>query len=189
MSDKPISLDDLVKANKTQFDTIVSTQMDQSGLRDALQVDRGLDKASSDIAQEAIFETSNNISQILTERYGENWSHEILEHSVENDEVRVRCKLTVNSATHTQFGTARNTGNIGITLQRATENAIGRCYRELVPILEADTNSSVVSPLEAFKEKSSGLTPIRTQRPVSRSQLARQKQRTTVRRVFNDCRP
>ncbi|SVA44202.1 uncharacterized protein METZ01_LOCUS97056, partial [marine metagenome] len=84
VSDKPISLDDLVKANKTQFDTIVSTQMDQSGLRDALQVDRGLDKASSDIAQEAIFETSNNISQILTERYGENWSHEILEHSVEN---------------------------------------------------------------------------------------------------------
>ena len=46
-----------------------------------------------------------------------------------------------------------------------------------MPILEADTDSSVVSPLKAFKEKSSGLASIRTQRPVSRSQLARQKQR------------
>ena len=177
MSDKPLSLDDLVKANKTQFDTIVSTQMEQPVLRDALQVDRGLDTASSGLAKEATFETSNNISQILTERYGANWSHEILEHSVENDEVRVRCKLTVNSATHTQFGTARNSGNIGIALQRATENAIGRCYRELVPILEADTDSSVVAPLKAFKEKSSGLAPIRTPRSSSRSQLARRKQR------------
>ena len=69
MSDKPISLDDLVKANKTQFDTIVSTQMDQPVLRDALQVDRGLDTASSGLAKEATFETSNNISQILTERW------------------------------------------------------------------------------------------------------------------------
>ena len=177
MSNKPISLDDLVKANKTQFDAIVSTQMGQPDLRDAFQVDRGLDKASSDLAKEATFETSNNISQILTECYGENWSHEILEHSVENDEIRVQCKLTVNGTTHTQSGTARNSGNIGIALQRATENAIGRCYRELVPILKAGSGSSIVSPLEAFKGKSSGLAPIQTPRSVSRSQLARQKQR------------
>ena len=178
MSDKPISLDDLVKANKTQFDTIVSAQMDQSDLRDALQAERGLDQAPSGVANEATFETSNNISQMLTERYGDNWSHEVLEHGVENDEVRVRCKLTVNGATRTHFGTAKNTGNIGIALQRATENAIGRCYRELVPVLEPETDSFGVSPLEAFKEQSRGsITPIRTPRPASRSQLARQKRR------------
>ena len=74
MSDKPISLDDLVKANKTQFDTIVSAQMDQPDLRDALEAERGLDQVPSGVANEATFETSNNFSQMLTERYGDNWS-------------------------------------------------------------------------------------------------------------------
>ena len=116
MSDKPISLDDLVKANKTQFDTIVSAQMGQQDLRDALQAERGLDQAPSGVANEATFETSKNVSQMLTERYGDNWSHEVLEHGVENDEVRVRCKLTVNGATRTHFGTAKTVSYTHLTL-------------------------------------------------------------------------
>ena len=177
MSNKPISLDDLVKANKTQFDTIFSKQMDESDLRDTTHASGGQEKSSGIPIEEELTEPSQNISGILTQRYGENWSHEIVEHSVENNEVRVRCKLTVNDVTHVQFGTARNTGNIGIALQRATENALARCYRELVPDLEVETDDPHVSPLSRIREISSGPTQAQRLRAISRSQMARQKRR------------
>ena len=131
MSSKSASLEELVKANKAQFDRIFSTQMGTLDVQPGVTAEPSETPVS--VADEGQASLDSGIRKILTERYGDGWSHEIVEHSIDGDEVRVVCRLEADGLTSTQHGSARNSGNVGIALQRASDNALARCYRELDP--------------------------------------------------------
>ena len=124
MSSKSASLEELVRANKAQFDRIFSTQM---GTPDAQTGDTAEpSETPASVAEDGQAPLDSSIRKILTERYGDGWSHEIVEHSIDGDEVRVVCRLEADGLTSTQHGNARSSGNVGIALQRASDNALAR---------------------------------------------------------------
>ena len=120
-----ISLDDLLKANKEQFDKIFANQMQETGLR---SIDRrpatsaDLQSASLDHGADA-----GDITARLNARYGDRWSSEIVEHSADRGSVTVLCKLVVDGVSKMQFGSARIHGDPGKALQRASDNALAKC--------------------------------------------------------------
>lgn len=119
-----VSLDDLLKANKQQFDRIFSAQMKEIGLDAASpRLPRTADLAS---AGEAPAESSDLYAS-LNARFGGRWSSEVVEHKTERGIVTVLCKLTVDGNAKMQFGTARANGDEGGALHRATEAALRSC--------------------------------------------------------------
>ena len=116
MSSKSASLEELVKANKAQFDRIFSTQMGTLDVQPGVTAEPSETPVS--VADEGQASLDSGIRKILTERYGDGWSHEIVEHSIDGDEVRVVCRLEADGLTSTQHGSARNSGNVGIALRR-----------------------------------------------------------------------
>ncbi len=125
-----VSLDDLLQANKQQFDTLFSRQMKDSGLvavshRPASEED--LRSASLEAATSAQGEDPGNATALLNARFGERWSSEVVEHSQERGTVTVLCKLSVDGASKMQFGSARINGNLGAALQSATDAALMQC--------------------------------------------------------------
>ena len=124
-----ISLDDLLKANKEQFDKVFANQMQQSGL---LSVDHrpatGADLQSASLAASLTgSEDPGDVTARLNARYGSGWSSEIMEHSTERGSVTVLCKLVVDGVSKMQFGSARANGDPGKALQRASDNALAKC--------------------------------------------------------------
>ena len=64
---------------------------------------------------------------MLNDRFGSQWSSEVVEHKTERGSVTVLCKLTVNGSSKMQFGSARANGDEGAALRRATEAALRGC--------------------------------------------------------------
>ena len=134
-----MSLDDLLKSNKAQFDRVFSSQMSEAGLlstdhRPATAAD--LQSASMTAAMDAM--DIGDVTAHLNARYGGAWSSEILEHTAERGGVTVLVKLTVDGVSKMQFGSARANGNKGKALQRATDDALAKCAAMLgdeVPVL------------------------------------------------------
>ncbi|MDP6831689.1 MAG: hydantoinase B/oxoprolinase family protein [Alphaproteobacteria bacterium] len=124
-----ISLDDLLKANKAQFDKVFANQMQESGL---LSVDHrpatADDLASASVASS---HTANDVTAQLNARFGGRWSSEIMEHSSERGSVSVLVKLVIDDISKMQFGTARANGDKGKALQRAADDALAKCYAML----------------------------------------------------------
>ena len=117
---KPISLDALLAANKAQFDKMFEQQTGQNGLVGISRhpaTDEDLVSAS---LQRAEVNSDDDIDNLLA---GRTWSSEIVEHKIERNTVTVMVKLTVDSRSKMQFGTARVNGNEGKALQRATPKA------------------------------------------------------------------
>jgi len=120
-----MSLDDLLKANKAQFDKVFSKQMDAAGLltaghRPAIATDQesASIKASTEI---------HDVTANLNGRFGSGWSSEVLEHKTERGGVSVLVKLTAGGESKMQFGSARENGDTGKALQRATDDALAKC--------------------------------------------------------------
>ncbi|MFP6773379.1 MAG: hydantoinase B/oxoprolinase family protein [Alphaproteobacteria bacterium] len=136
-----MSLDDLLKANKAQFDKVFSTQMSEAGLlstdhRPATAAD--LESASMAAAMDTM--AIGDVTAHLNARHGSTWSSEILEHTAERGGVTVLVKLTVDGVSKMQFGSARANGDKGKALQRATDDALAKCAAMLgdeVPALTA----------------------------------------------------
>jgi len=134
-----VSLDDLLKSNKAQFDRVFSSQMSEAGLlstghRPATAAD--LQSASMTAAMDAM--DIGDVTAHLNARYGGAWSSEILEHTAERGGVTVLVKLTVDGVSKMQFGSARANGDKGKALQRATDDALAKCAAMLgdeVPVL------------------------------------------------------
>ncbi|MFP6705594.1 MAG: hydantoinase B/oxoprolinase family protein [Alphaproteobacteria bacterium] len=123
-----MSLDDLLKSNKAQFDRVFSSQMSEAGLlstdhRPATAAD--LQSASMTAAMDAM--DIRDVTANLNARYGGAWSSEILEHTAERGGVTVQVKLTVDGVSKMQFGSARVNGDKGKALQRATDDALAKC--------------------------------------------------------------
>jgi N-methylhydantoinase B len=122
-----VSFDDLLKANKQQFDRIFSTQTQELGLLGAsLRPPTSADLASASLAAEGTAK-SGDLYAVLNERFGSGWSSEVVEHKTERGSVTVLCKLTVNGTSKMQFGSARANGDEGAALRRATEVALRSC--------------------------------------------------------------
>ncbi len=124
-----VSLDDLLKANKAQFDKVFADQMQASGL---LSVDHR--PATADDLASASLSSSESAADVTTQlnaRYGSGWSSEIMEHSSDRGSVSVLVKLTVGDVSKMQFGTARANGDKGKALQRAADDALAKCYAML----------------------------------------------------------
>src|ERR1700749_1823955 len=122
-----VSFDDLLKANKQQFDTIFSAQTKELGLLGVShRPPTTADLASASVSSEAAAK-SGDLYAVLNERFGSGWSSEVVEHKTERGSVTVLCKLTVNGTSKMQFGSARANGDEGAALRRATEVALRSC--------------------------------------------------------------
>jgi len=121
-----VSFDDLLKANKQQFDRIFSAQTEELGV---LGVNHrpptNADLTSASLASAA--GAPSDVYAALNERFGSGWSSEVIEHKTERGSVTVLCKLTVNGISKEQFGSARANGDEGAALRRATETALRHC--------------------------------------------------------------
>src|SRR6185503_9838096 len=122
-----VTFDDLLKANKKQFDQIFSAQTKELGLVGAShRPPTAADLASASMASQPAGETSD-LYAMLNGRFGSGWSSEVVEHKTERGAVTVLCKLTVNGASKMQFGSARANGDQGASLRLATEAALRNC--------------------------------------------------------------
>jgi N-methylhydantoinase B len=144
-----VSFDDLLKANKQQFDKIFSAQTEELGLLGVThRPPTSADLASASLSSEAAAQASD-LYAMLNDRYGSRWSSEVVEHKTERGSVTVLCKLTVDGTSKMQFGSARANGDEGAALRRATEMALGSCAemfgREAV--LETRSERPAVRPI------------------------------------------
>ena len=122
-----VSFDDLLKANKQQFDKIFSDQIQELGLLGSShRPPTSADLASASMASEAAAQPSD-VYATLNDRFGSEWSSEVVEHKSERGSVTVLCKLTVNGSSKMQFGSARANGDEGAALRRATDAALRSC--------------------------------------------------------------
>ena len=131
MSNKSLSLDELVRANKDQFDRIFSHQMQQTNLQGGFEAIRSETGVAGETQPVVASASDSNIVNILNQQYGDDWSHELIEHTTTGNELRVVCRLQAGGITQTQSGTAQVSGNIGIAVQRATDNALAKCYAQI----------------------------------------------------------
>jgi N-methylhydantoinase B len=122
-----VSFDDLLKANKQQFDRIFSTQMKEIGLvASSLLPPTAADLVSASLMAEAPA-PGQDVYAMLNTRFGARWSSEVVEHKTERGMVTVLCKLTVDGSFKMQFGSARANGDEGAALRRATDTALRAC--------------------------------------------------------------
>jgi N-methylhydantoinase B len=122
-----VSFDDLLEANKQQFDRIFSSQTQELGLLGAsVRPPTSADLASASLAADGAAK-STDLYPMLNERFGSRWSSEVVEHKTERGSVTVLCKLTVDGTSKMQFGSARANGDEGAALRRATEVALRSC--------------------------------------------------------------
>ena len=124
---KSVSLDDLLKANKEQFDKIFASQMGDVSLVNTTHrppTHEDLESASLRAHADASF---GDVSGMLDARFGSAWSSEVVEHKNERGVVTVLVKLTVDGSSKMQFGSACANGDEGRALQRATDDALAKC--------------------------------------------------------------
>ena len=131
MTNKSLSLDELVRANKDQFDRIFNDQMQQTNLRGSLEATRTEIDVTRGSQPSVVSASDSNIVNILNQQYSDDWSHDLIEHTTTGNEIRVVCRLQAGGMTQTRSGTAQVNGNIGIAVQRATDNALAQCYAEI----------------------------------------------------------
>jgi N-methylhydantoinase B len=122
-----VSFDDLLKANKQQFDAVFSAQTKELGLLGSShRPPTTADLASASLVSAAAGQPSD-LYAVLNDRFGSAWSSEVVEHKTERGSVTVLCKLTVGGTSKMQFGSARANGDEGAALGRATEAALRIC--------------------------------------------------------------
>ena len=124
---KSVSLDDLLKANKEQFDQLFATQVQEVGLVDVSHrpaTEEDLMSASMRAWHDG---NGDDATALLNKMFGTGWSSEVVEHKVERGTVTVLCKLTVDGVSKMQFGSARTNGDQGVALQHATNQALKAC--------------------------------------------------------------
>ena len=166
-----VSFDDLLKANKQQFDRIFSAQTEELGvLGVSHRPPTDADLASASLASAA--ETSADVYAMLNTRFGSGWSSEVIEHKTERGSVTVLCKLTVNGSSKEQFGSARANGDEGAALRRATETALRHCanmFGSEAPVeARADRAPRPRVPAGGIAAEATSPSPVRQQREGTR---------------------
>ena len=148
-----VRFDDLLKANKEQFDKIFATQTSQLGLRGTThRPPTAADLASASLANEARRE-EGDLYAMLNARFGSRWSSEVVEHKAERGSVTVLCRLTVDGAAKMQFGSARANGDEGAALQRATEAALRGCAEMFGAAVPSEVRAERPTPARTPTER------------------------------------
>ena len=124
---KSVSLDDLLKANKDQFDQLFATQVNEVGLVDVSHRPATEADLMSPSLRGRHDGNGDDVTGFLDSRFGPGWSSEVVEHKVERGMVTVLGKLTVDGVSKMQFGSARANGDQGKALQHATNQALKEC--------------------------------------------------------------
>ena len=123
-----VSFDDLLKANKQQFDSIFSAQTKELGLLGSShRPTTSADLASASLvfgSGRAVLRSLRHAQRTGSVRAGR---PRVVEHKTERGSVTVLCKLTVDGTSKMQFGSARANGDEGAALRRATEVALRGC--------------------------------------------------------------
>ena len=86
MSNKSLSLDELVRANKDQFDRIFSDQMQQANLQGGLESPRSESGVAGGTQPPVVSASDSDIVNILNQEYGDDWSHDLIEHTTTGNE-------------------------------------------------------------------------------------------------------
>ena len=71
MSNKSLSLDELVRANKDQFDRIFNDQMQQTNLQTGLEAPRGEIDLARGTQPPVVSASDSNIVNILNQQFGD----------------------------------------------------------------------------------------------------------------------
>ena len=141
-----VSLDQLLKANKAQFDEIFSSQMKDIGLVEVSQRPPTEADLTSESLRRAAPAAAEDAAALLDRRFGGGWSSEVVEHKNERGRVTVLCKLVVEGVSKMQFGSARINGDEGAALRRATDEALMACAslfgEKGAPRAEAEASAS-----------------------------------------------
>jgi len=124
---KSVSLDDLLKANKDQFDQLFATQVNEVGLVGVSHRPATEEDLMSPGLRTPHDGSGDDVTGILNSRFGPGWSSEVVEHKVDRGTVTVLGKLTVDGVSKMQFGSARANGDQGKALQHATNQALKAC--------------------------------------------------------------
>ena len=150
---KSVSLDDLLKANKDQFDQLFATQVNEVGLVDVSHRPATEDDLMSPSLRARHDGNGDDVTGFLNSRFGPGWSSEVVEHKVERGMVTVLGKLTIDGISKMQFGSARANGDQGKALQHATNQALKACAalftEEAGPADQsAPVQDSAITPLQ-----------------------------------------
>ena len=116
VTNKSLSLDELVRANKDQFDRIFNDQMQQANLQDNLESASNEIGVTNESQPSVVSASDSNIVNILNQKFNDDWSHDLIEHTTTGNEVRVVCRLQAGGMSRTHSGTAQVNGNIGIAV-------------------------------------------------------------------------
>ena len=162
-----VSFDDLLKANKQQFDQHF-LGADQ-GIGPARLKSSAADVGGFGLGQPLFGSgrASFDLYAMLNERFGSRWSSEVVEHKTERGSVTVLCKLTVDGSSKMQFGSARANGDEGAALSRATEAALRGCA-------EMFGDATVIG---GARRAAGGNAPRRRARPTARRAASRRRRR------------
>ncbi len=162
---KPLSLDDLLAANKDQFDQLFSRQMTQKPppvvpVREAVPEPAAVTEPSEpapaepDEADHGV----GNVNAHLNRLFSIDWSSEVLERAIADDRVTVRCRLTVRDETIEVEGSAPNRGDADAALQRAVDDAL---LRGAARVLGEEPPARPKKPSERWKERDAPPPPVR----------------------------
>ena len=131
---KTVSLDDLLKANKAQFDKIFGVQKEELGLRGMSRkpvtrhdLSSASMKADGGDAGSADPELAAAIAGLLDPLFGDQWRYEVVDATIEEGSAMVSCRLTVNNTSRTTAGASKVNGDTEAAKARATVDAIEKC--------------------------------------------------------------
>ena len=134
-----VSFDDLLKANKQQFDRIFSAQTKELGLLGSShRPPTTADLASASLASEAATQPSD-VYAMLNDRFGSQWSSEVVEHKTERGSVTVLVMLPNADEPNEPLG-CENSGVLKI-LKISARNSMSVSPRNVVCFTSAKSRS------------------------------------------------
>jgi len=143
---RPGSLDDLLKANKEQFDRVFAGQSRDWGVtRTTHRPATAEDLASASVAaQDAA--ASGDLETELNALFGSEWTSELVEKKATNGTMTALCRLKVNGSSSMHFGSAAIEGDETAALQLASAEALRKCANELVEAEQAKQTPAKGAP-------------------------------------------
>jgi N-methylhydantoinase B len=145
----PVSLDDLLSANKNQFDQLFSRQMDDASLLSPSA--RPASKTPAGIVDlvPGTLKLGTNAIIALNRRFDFDWSYDILETKAENGKAIVRIKIDVAGKSKADQGSAPLEGNSGLAFEKAAQEAALRCADQFTgraPVDNGDGDQAPTAP-------------------------------------------
>jgi N-methylhydantoinase B len=152
----PVSLDDLLSANKNQFDQLFSRQMDDASLLSPSARPASKATAGKVDLVPGTLKLGTNAIIALNRRFDFDWSYDILETKAENGKAIVRIKIDVAGKSKADQGSAPLEGNSGLAFEKAALEAALRCADQFTgraPVDNGDADQAPSAPTARVSAK------------------------------------